>query len=128
VILKHPEPSEKLNPTTQVMFRPLGKLQGNTAVDLMRGVVLRALQRDMTDFALVEPIRETKVDKMPAASMRVSYTVADPEGRKFKALSRICIVPRGSFVFVISMIGPQQGPDVSETEFKTMLNSIRIDK
>ncbi|HUF63246.1 MAG TPA: type II toxin-antitoxin system RelE/ParE family toxin [Verrucomicrobiales bacterium] len=70
----------------------------------------------------------TKVGDVAAAYMKAKYTVANPEGREFKTLSRMWIIPRGSFMFLISMSGTQEGPDVSETEFKAILDSIRIEK
>jgi hypothetical protein len=127
VILKHAEPYDDLNPGTQVMVRPLGPLEGKTAVELMR-LVIPTIQRAMADFTFVEQIQEAKVSEMPAAYMKAKYTVANQEGREFKTLSRMWIIPRGAFMFMISMSGPQQGPDVSETEFKAILNSIKIEK
>lgn len=127
VILKHPEPHDDLNPSTQVMVRPLGQLEGKTAVELMR-LVVPTIQRAMADFAFVEQIQETKVGGISAAYMKAKYTVANPEGREFKTLSRMWILPRGSFMFLISMSGPQEGPDVSETEFKAILDSIKLDQ
>jgi hypothetical protein len=82
----------------------------------------------MADFSFVEQIRETKIGELTAAYMKAKYTVANPEGREFKSLSRAWIVPRGSFMFLISASGPQEGPDVSETEFKAILDSIQIEK
>lgn len=127
VVLKHPEPYDDLNPSTQVIVRPLGQLEGKTAVELMRFVV-PTIQRAMADFTFVEHVQETKVDEMPAAYMKAKYTVANPASREFKTLSRMWIIPRGAFMFIISMSGPQEGPDVSETEFKAILDSIKIDK
>jgi hypothetical protein len=127
VILKHPEPHDDLNPSVQVMVRPLGQLEGKSAMELMR-LVVPTIQRAMADFAFVEQIQETKLGGMPAAFMKAKYTVANPEGREFKTLSRMWIVPRGSFMFMISASGPQEGADVSEAEFKGILDSIQIEK
>lgn len=127
VMLKHPEPHDDLNPSVQVMVRPLGQLEGRSAIELMR-LVVPTIRRAMADFSLVEEIQETTVGQMPAAYMKARYTVANPEGREFKTLSRMWIVPRGSFMFMISASGPQEGPDVSETEFKAILDSIQIEK
>src|SRR5688572_8321410 len=38
VILKHPEPHDDLNPSTQVILRPLGQMQGQSPVELLRMV------------------------------------------------------------------------------------------
>ena len=48
------------------------------------------------------------------------------EAAVFPTLSRMWIVPRGSFMFLIGMSGPQGGPDVSESEFKAVLDSVEI--
>lgn len=127
VIMKHQEPYEDLNPSAQVVVRPLGQLAGKTAVELLR-LVVPSIQRAMADFAFVDPVRETTVGERPAATMKATYTVSNPAGREFKTLSCLWIVPRGAFMFLISMSGPQQGPDVSEAEFKSILDSIRIEE
>lgn len=69
VILRHPEPYDALNPSLQVMVRPLGQLEGKSALELLR-LVIPTLQRAMADFAFAEPIREMKVGGMPAAFMK----------------------------------------------------------
>jgi hypothetical protein len=127
VITKHPEPHDDLNPSTQVMVRPLGQLEGKSAVELMR-LIVPGIQRAMADFTFVEAIQETKVGGMPAAYMKAKYTVANPEGKEFKTLARTWILPRGSFMFMISMSGPQEGAEVSEAEFKAILDSIKIEQ
>lgn len=126
VIMKHPEPYDDLNPSVQVIVRPLGELAGKSAVELMRYVV-PALQLAMADFTFVEEIQEADVGGRSAAYTKAKYTVADAAGREYKTLARMWIVPRGVFMFMISMSGPQEGPDVSETEFADVLQSIRID-
>jgi hypothetical protein len=51
----------------------------------------------------------------------------DAEGTEYASRSRIWLVPRGQFMFLIAMTGPQDGPDVSEEEFSTVLASIDIE-
>jgi hypothetical protein len=60
--------------------------------------------------------------------MRASYTMKNGEGQEFKVLSRMWLVPRGAFAFLIGMSGPQEGPDMSESEFAAALASIDIRK
>jgi hypothetical protein len=126
VLLKHQEPFGELNPSVQVVLNPLGELRGKSAVELMR-LIAPSIQQAMTDFSIVEQIHEATVGGMPAAFMKSTGTVANKKGRPFAVLSRVWIVPRGSFLFMISMSGPQQGLDVSEAEFKEIADSILID-
>ena len=127
VVTKHQEPHDDLNPSVQVIMRPLGQLEDRSAVELM-GMVVPTLQRAMADFTFVEQVKQTKVGEVPAAYLKAKYTVANPEGREFKTLTRMWVVPRGAFMFMISMSGPQEGSDVSEREFSAILESIKIDK
>ena len=85
-------------------------------------------ERGMKDFTFVEPVKDAKVGGVPAATMKAKYTVGNPEGREFKTLARMWLVPRGTFLFMISMSGPQEGPDVSEKDFSAILDSIKIEK
>jgi hypothetical protein len=127
VITKHPEPHDDLNPSTQVVLRPLGQMADQKPVELLR-MVSGNLERGMKDFTFVEPVKEAKVGGLPAATMKAKYTVGNPEGREFKTLARMWLVPRGTFLFMISMSGPQEGPDVSEKDFSAILDSIKIEK
>ena len=127
VILKHQEPYDDLNPSVQVLLRPLGQLEGRSAVELM-SIVVPTIQRAVADFTVIEPIKETTVGGQKAAYMKSKYTVANAEGREFRALSRLWIVTRGKFMFMISMSGPRDGPNVSEDEFAEILRSIRIER
>jgi hypothetical protein len=122
-ILKHPEPYDDLNPSVQAMVRPLGQLEGKSSLELMH-LVIPTLQNAMADFTFEVPIQETTIGGMPAAFMKAKYIASNQEGRKFKTYSRLWVIPHGSFLFMISMSGPQQGPDVSEEEFDAMLHSI----
>jgi hypothetical protein len=125
VVLKHPEPHDDLNPSAQVILRPLGELQGKSATELME-IMVSTISRIMVDFEVVEKIQETKVGGIPAAFVKAKYKAKNQEGQEFKTLSRMWVVPRGAFLFMISMSGPQEGADVSEKEFKAILDSIKI--
>ncbi len=125
-ITRFPEPYDDLNPSVQVMFRPLGQLANTAPAELME-IVIGPLRSAFEDFTVVEEIQETAVGGQEAAYMLAKYTVANAEGREFKTLSRLWIVPRGSFMFMISMSGPQEGSHVSEEEFQQVLGSIVIE-
>ena len=125
-IMKHEEPYDDLNPSVQVLLRPLGQLEGRSALELMN-IVIPSMQRAMVDFQFVEEIRETVVGGQKAAYTKSKYTVSNAEGRTFPTLSRLWLIPRGKFMFMLSMSGHQEGLDVSEKEFAEILKSIKID-
>ena len=118
VITKHKEPIEDLNPSVQVIMRPLGQLQGRSALELMTNFVAPS----------VEKVKETKIAGHSSAYLKAKYTVGNADGVEFGTLTRMWIIPRGAFLFMLSMSGPQEGPDVSEKEFAAILDSIKINE
>jgi hypothetical protein len=127
VMAKHQEPYDDLNPTIQVVLRPLGSLQGKPTTEIMEAAV-RPMQNAFHDFKFIRDIHETEVSGLKASHMRASYTISNKEGRDFRVVSRMWMVPRGTFIFLIGMSGPESGSDVSEDEFGRVLKSIKIEK
>lgn len=125
-IMKHQEPYDDINPSVQVLLRPLGQLEGKSPLELMN-ILIPSMQRAMVDFQFVEEIRETVVCGQKAAYAKSKYTVTNTEGRTFPILGRLWVIPRGKFMFMLSMSSPQEGADVSEKEFAEILKSIMID-
>lgn len=125
VFMKHPEPHAGLNPSIQVTLRSLGPMAGSSPTALMK-VAVDTMRKAIPDFAFVTEITDTQISGLAAAHMRATYTMRTRDGSAFKVLSRLWVVPRGPFMFVIGMSGPQEGPDVSESEFAGTLASIDI--
>jgi hypothetical protein len=125
VFTKYAEPHPDVNPSIQVTLRPLGQLAGSPPAEILSAVV-GGLQKSFNDFALVSGITETQVSGLAGAHARARYTLRNGDGAEFKVLSRLWLVPRGGFLFLIAMSGPQDGPDVSEADFTATLASISI--
>ena len=73
-------------------------------------------------------ITEAQPSGLAAAHVRATYTMKNRDGAEFKVPTRFWVVPRGAFLFLIGMSGPQLGPDVSEADFAAALASISIRK
>ncbi len=125
VIARFPEPYEGLNPSVQVSFKTQGELLGKGAPKLLARVVER-LKGNFRDFTFVRPVERTTVDGSEAARMVARYTVADAQGKEFKTVARMWVIPRGEYMFTIGMYGPQDGPNASGKEFEQILQSIKI--
>ena len=82
----------------------------------------------VTDFKFVDNIQATKVSGLNSAFMRAKYKMSNQEGRTFNVLSRVIIVPRGAYMFMISMACRSDDPDNSEAMLLSALNSIKIEK
>jgi hypothetical protein len=127
VFTKYTEPHPRLNPSIQVTLRPLGTIAGMAPTELMK-IAVTAMQRAFADFAFVREIESAQISGLAAAHMSARYTMKHAEGAEFKVLSRMWLVPRGAFMFIIGMSGPQDGPDVSESEFAEVLRSVTLQK
>jgi hypothetical protein len=125
VIARFPEPYAGLNPSVQVSFKTQGELLGEGASVLLSRVVDR-LKLNFRDFTFIQPVEPTTVDGHPAARMSARYTVADGQGKEFKTVARMWVVPRGEYMFTISMYGASEGPNTSEKEFAEIFKTIKI--
>jgi len=123
---KYQEPSATLNPTVQIVLRPLPKSLGSSPTAMLQ-VATVTLQRAFSDFVFVEPIQDVEVSGMKAAYMKATYTLRTADKREHRVMSRTWLVPRGRFMYLIGMSGATEGPDVSEAEFATALKSIAIE-
>jgi hypothetical protein len=126
VFMKHPEPHPTVNPSVQVILRPTGSLNGADPTEILK-VAVGTIQKAFADFTFITSIQNVSVSDMPAAHMRARYTLNTADGSA-QVLSRLWVVPRGPYMFLIGMSGPADGPDVSEAEFTEVLRSITIQK
>ena len=127
VFMKYPEPHPTLNPSIQVTLRPSGPVTGASPVEILK-LAVAALLKGFPDFTFVTPPEAVDVSGLPGAHMRGRYTVKNAEGGEYKVLARMWVVPRGAYLFLIGMSGPQDGPDVSEAEFAEALRSVSIQR
>jgi hypothetical protein len=124
---KYQEPSATLNPTVQIVLRPLPSSLGSSPTAMLRAATA-TLQRAFSDFAFVEPIQDAEISGVRSAYMKATYTLRTAERGEHRVMSRTWLVPHGSFMYLIGMSGPTEGPDVSEAEFATALKSIAIER
>ena len=122
VFTKYQEPHAGLNPSVQITLRQA--LRG-TPVRLLSDA-LGTMRRAFADLTILKPVHDTAVAGLPAAHVRVTYTLQNRTGTQARVLSRLWLVPRGSLMFLIGMSGGESGPDVCEEEFAAVLKSIAI--
>jgi len=125
VFSKYQEPSATLNPTLQIVLRPLPTSLGTSPTEMLHRATA-TLQRAFSDFVFVDPIQDADVSGMRAAYMKATYTLRTTDKREHRVVSRTWLVPRGTFMYLIGMSGASQGDDVSEAEFAAALKSIVI--
>ena len=125
-IARYPEPYDDLNSSIQVIFRPLGQLQGAPATEILK-LVIPAIEGAVSDFTYIDPVQPTKVSGLPSAFMRATYKMSNQQGRVFHVLTRMILVPRGAYMFMISMSCKSDDPDNSEAILLSALQTIKIE-
>lgn len=125
VATRHVEPYDSLNPSFQVIVRPLGTLEGRSGVEILR-VVEPALRANFADFATVDSIRATSVAGQPAARMTIRYTLRTQDDREYPTRATLVMVPRGKVLYQLGFSGPPTGPDAIASEVDSVLASVRF--
>lgn len=93
-------------------------------MEIMEAII--APTKSALKFAVVHAAQESLLSGHRAVHTVVEFTVRNDAGESFPTRSRMWLVPRGAFLFMIGCAGPQAGPDVCEDEFKLILASVTI--
>jgi hypothetical protein len=127
ILLKYPEPSPRFNPSIKISLRSLRPLEGRSPEDLAAALAA-GMRQSVPGLELHGPIESVTVSNRPAAHFRARFLAkAVTSDQTFAVLSRIWVVPRGNEVFTLVMTSPPQGPDVSEREFASVLETVVIE-
>ncbi|MED5431034.1 MAG: hypothetical protein VX920_01725 [Pseudomonadota bacterium] len=124
-MMKYPEPFDDLNPSFKVNVKPLGNFKGDDPKKIM-GLMPPQFYKMFDSFKLVQPPVDTAVDELPAAYMRMDYSVAISDGRSFPATSELWIVPRGDYFFLIGAGTRQDGVTGSREEISKIISSVEL--
>lgn len=125
VITRYQEPYPTLNPSVDVRMVHI-PVAGMPPKDILN-MSTEVLKRAYPDLTYVDEVQDANVDGINGAYTKIKYTIAASD-QKFPTLARMWMVPRGSNMFIVSMYGPQEGPDVSEESFSQILKSIKIEQ
>lgn len=122
-MMKYPEPFDDLNPSFKVNIKPLGQLKGTDPKKIL-GLMLHQFQKMFQDFNLVQSPMDTNVGNLPAAYMRINYSLVIPEGRIFATCSELWIIPRGDYFFMIGAGTRQDEKTGTRSEVSKILSSV----
>jgi hypothetical protein len=125
VIAKYQEPYDDLNPSLKVNIKPLGQLKGTDAKQVLN-LIIPQFQKAFQDYNLVQPPMDQTVAGLKAAYMRINYSLATPDGRKFPASSELWIIPKDEYFFMIGAGTRQDEKTGKRSEIMEILNSVVI--
>lgn len=125
VATRHAEPYDSLNPSLQVLVRPLGTLEGRSGAEILR-LIEPALRANFAEFTTVDSIRAVAVSGLPAARLTMRYLLRTQDEREYPTQATIVVVPRGKVLYQFGFSGPPTGPDAITTEVDSVLASVRF--
>jgi len=87
-------------------------------------LVIPQFQKMIEDFTLAQPPTDTVVGTLPAAYMRINYSISNPDGRIFPTATELWAIPRGDYYFMIGAGTRQDEKTGSREEIAEILSSI----
>ena len=123
VATRYEEPYGTLNPSFQVVIRPLGQLS-SVPPEKILDLVLPSLQKVYADYTLVEKTTGFNVGGLPAARVTGRYTVGTRDGKSFPAKGTIVLVSRESYLYMFGFSAPPDGGDALNDEISAVLDSV----
>ncbi len=125
IAAKHEEPFETLNPTIQVLCRPIGPLAGKSGVEILT-MVVPVLERQFEEFEVVKPVHEVPVGGQKAGRVTTRYTLRTQDDRTFRTEATIVTVPRGIVLYQLGFSGPHEGEDAVASAIDPFLAAVKF--
>ncbi|MGL1932836.1 MAG: hypothetical protein OCC45_13935 [Desulfotalea sp.] len=123
VIVKYHEPFDDINPSFKVKIKPLGKLKGADPKEILT-LIIPQYKRLFPNYALAQAPIDTTIGNLPAAYMRVNYSLNIPDGRTFPTACELWVVPRGDYFFMIFGETRQDEKTGTRAELSKILSSV----
>lgn len=125
VMMKYKEPYNDLNPSFKVNIKPLGKLK-NIGPKQILNLLIPQFKKMFHNFKLSQIPIDTKISNLPAAYMRIDYSLPIPDGRVFPTTSEMWIVPRGKYFFIIGAGTHKDEKTGKRAEISKIISSVEL--
>jgi hypothetical protein len=124
-IMKYKEPYDDINPSFQVLVRPLGTLAGKTAAEIW-SIMIPGLQKAYKDFKVLKKPHDIEIDGKKASEIEISYAVETQDGRQFKSQSRMIMWLKENHMYQFGMSFPQKASHADLSELDGIVKSIKL--
>jgi hypothetical protein len=125
VATKHEEPYDKLNPSIQMLTRPLGPWEGRSSIEIL-SALLSALGSQSQDLEVIDKPHVVDVAGQSAARATVRYTGLARDGQEYPTQATVVIVARRNVVYKLGFLGTPEGPDLLMKEVDSVLGTVRF--
>jgi len=127
IVAKYPEPYADLNPSLKVNVRPYPPELKAGGARLTIEQVLPGMGEALKDFKVVTPPTDTTISGIKAARAEFTYTLQTQSGAAIPTLSKLWLVPRGDYFFLIG-VGLKPNDPATAAELQQIIDTIVIDQ
>jgi hypothetical protein len=125
-IAKHEEPYPKLNPMIQVSLHYIDDLPKNVSPLAIAAVMAQSVSENNEGFEMMDQIRLVRVSNFNAGYLSFSVNGELNSGENESAMNQVYLIPRGKYVFEITLSTPLECDAATTADLEEMMESIFI--
>jgi len=125
-IAKHPEPYAHLNPMIKVVPHYVDDLPKNVSPLAIAAVMAESFLESNQGFEMMDQVQLARISNFDAGYLSFSIEGTLPSGQHESAMNRMYLIPRGKYIFEITLSTPLKYDDATEADLEEMMESIFI--
>jgi hypothetical protein len=125
-IAKHPEPYPHLNPMIKVVLHYVDDLPKNVSPLAIAAVMAQSFSESNKGFKMMDRVQLTRISNFDAGYLRFSIEGKLPSGNNESAMNQVYLIPRGKYIFEITISTPLEYDSATDADLEDMMKSIFI--
>ncbi len=125
-IAKHEEPYPDLNPTIKVSLHYIDDLPKDVSPLAIAAVMAKSVSENNEGFKMMDRIRLVRVSNFKAGYLSFTLDGELNSGEKKAAMNQVYLIPRGKYVFEITISTPLKCDVNTDADLEEMMESIFI--
>jgi hypothetical protein len=125
-IALHEEPYPHLNPMIKVSLHYIEDLPKNVSPLAIAAVMAQSVSENNKGFKMMDRIRLVQVSNFEAGYLSFALNGELNSGEAESAMNQVYLVPRGKYVFEITLSTPQECDAATEVDLEEMMETIFI--
>lgn len=125
-IAKHEEPYPHINPMIQVTLHYIDDLPNNVSPLAIAAVMAKSVSENNKGVELMDQITMARVSNFDAGVLRFTVDGELNSGESEVSMNQVYLIPRGKYVFEITISTPLECDALTDVELEEMMESIFI--
>lgn len=127
-IAKHEEPYPHLNPMIQVALHYIDDLPQNVSPLAIAAVMAKSFSENNEGFKMMSDIQLVRISNFDAGYLSFTLNAKLNTEKTHSAMNQVFLIPRGKYIFEITLATPLECDALTETQLEEMMESIFIIK